>query len=71
MCANGENLSQKGVIFLKILIYEFSRFFSKFILIFTDFNTLKKFKKRVIFPQESRADVAWDPRRCDMARKAT
>ena len=28
-------------------------------------------KKGVIFPQESRADVAWAPRRCDMACKVT
>ena len=32
---------------------------------------LKKRKKGVIFLQESRSDVAWDPRECNMAHKAT
>ena len=41
-------MSQKGVIFLKILISEFSGFFWIFpelILIFTNFNSFKKWQK--------------------------
>ena len=64
-------MSKKGVIFFKILISEIFWIFFDFILIFIDFNSFKKGKKLVIFPQESQADVAWDPRGCIMARKAT
>ena len=40
-------------------------------LILMDLIFFKMAKKGVFFPQESRADVARDPRGCDMARKAT
>ena len=51
-------MSKKRVIFLKILIFEFSRFFPELILIFMNFNSIKNGKNRVIFPQEPRADMA-------------
>ena len=53
---------KKSSIF-KILISEFYRFFSEFILIFTDLILFKKGKKGGYFHG--------DPRRCDVACKAT
>ena len=38
-------MSKKGVIFFKILIFEFSGFFLEFILIFTNLSPLKNGKK--------------------------
>ena len=61
-------MSQKGVIFLKILIYEFSGFFwifLEFILIFTDLILSKNGKKGVIFPQEPCVDVVRSGTRTD------
>ena len=77
MCSNGENLSSKGVIFLKLLFLNFLDF-SGFIEFILSFISLKKCKKGVFLsPQNPGADVAqsWhsvqDPSGCDMARKAT
>ena len=67
-------MSLKRVIFLKILISEFSRIFWNLFGFFIEFLediSLFKITKRGFYPQELRADVARDPRGCDMARKAT
>ena len=67
-------MSQKGVLVLKILISELYRFFSEFILIFTDLILFKKRQRGgFISPQDlwSGRGATWDPRGCDMARKAT
>ena len=62
-------MSKKGVILSKILIYEFSRFFG----IYFDLILLKNGKKGSYFPSGTvgKHGPAWDPRGCDMARKAT
>ena len=49
---------------------DFFKCFWNLFFIFTDFNSFKMAKMGVNFPHEQRADVAWDPRGCDMARKA-
>ena len=58
MWANGETLSKKGVIFLKILISEFSRFFWNLFWFLLILIPLKNGKKGVYLERTHRADVA-------------
>ena len=59
-------MSQKGVIFLKILISEFFGFFLEFILIFTNLIPLKKGQKGGFNLHRTRgADMAWHGTRAD------
>ena len=63
-------MNEKGVIFLKLLISEFSGFFCILFDFYQFYFLIYNGKKGGYFPQEPRADMARDPCGCDMARKA-